>query len=279
MSKACQRTLLLSLVLSGMWGCVPEVESEFAMVRELTFIREDDQGVSNSFDLDGVVSDELDPEGCYQSDQIGVSGEAGVDNAFSNILPALELTEASALEPLIKAAIDEGRLLLMLEMDNLEQSAGDECVGLHFSRADGPAALGGDGLILPGQTYERQLNGPESSIDCGTLDGDVLTGTPFDIRLPLQVFDEQIDISMWDGIFEIEMASDGIYTGRFAGGIDVAELMANVYSFDGVGDEVIVLLESVLANNADLLPDESGVCQRLSVGFEFEAVSAYFFED
>ena len=84
---------------------------------------------------------------------------------------------------------------------------------------------------------------------------------------------------MWDGIFEIEMASDGIYTGRFAGGIDVAELMANVYSFDGVGDEVIVLLESVLENNADLLPDDSGVCQRLSVGFEFEAVSAYFFED
>jgi len=260
-------------------GCAPVTEPEFAMIRELTFIRENDDGASDAFDLDGVVSDEADPEGCYQADRVDSDGNPGIDNAFSNILPALELTEASALEPLIKAAIDEGRLLLMIEMSGLDDRSSDDCVDLHLSRASGPPALGGDGLILPGQTYERQLDSPESDMECGLLEAGVLTGTPLDMRLPLQVFDEQIDISMWDGIFEMELQADGAYSGRFAGGIDIAELMANVYSFDGVGDEVILLLESVLENNADLLPDDNGVCQRLSVGFEFGAVSAYFFED
>jgi hypothetical protein len=55
--------------------------------------------------------------------------------------------------------------------------------------------------------------------------------------------------------------------------------MANIYTFDGVGNEVIDLLDSILGINADLMPDEGGVCQRLSVAFEFEAVSAYFFAD
>jgi hypothetical protein len=278
-SSALLRRVSFLVTLMGLASCVPPSEPELLVIRDLTFIREDAEGISDGFDLDGVVSDENDPQGCFREDLVDSQGNPGIDNAFSNILPALELTEASAIEPLIKAAIDEGRLLLMLEIDGLDDRSEDDCVDLRLSRGTGPPAVGGDGLILPGQTYERDLDAPESFMECGLLSGGVLTAAPLNMRLPLEVFDEQVDVSLYDGIFEITLLPDGTYQGRFAGGIDIAALMANVYTFDGVGDEVFDLLDSVLGINADLLPNEDGICQRLSVGFNFEAVSAYFFLD
>jgi hypothetical protein len=270
---------LLLLAVVGSFGCAPGPQTEVVVVRDLTFVREDVEGVSDGFNLDGLVSDESDAGGCFRPDLVDSEGNTGIDNAFSNILPALELTEASAVEPLIKAAIDEGRLLLMITMDDVGGRTEDDCVDLLLSRASGPPALGGDGMILPGQTYDHDPGAPQSMVECGVLSDGLLTASPLNMRLPLQVFDEQVDVSLFDGIFEIEMSEEGLYHGRFGGGIDIAALMANIYTFDGVGDEVFDLLDSVLGINADLMPNENGVCQRLSVAFEFEAVSAYFFVD
>ena len=273
--------LTLSCLVGGLAaGCsAPLAESEVAVIRDLTFMRVDDDGVSNGFNLDGLVSDDSDEGGCFRPDLVDSDGNTGVDNAFSNILPALELTEASAVEPLIKAAIDEGRLLLMVSIEGLDDRSTDDCVDVELMRANGPPALGGDGMILPGQTYQADPDAPQSAMECGVLTDGVLTAFPLNMRLPLEVFDEQVDVSLFDGIFEIELVEDGLYRGRFGGGIDIAALMANIYTFDGVGDEVIDLLESILEIIAVLMPDEAGVCQRLSVAFDFEAVSAYFFAD
>ena len=270
---------LSCLVGSLSAGCGPAAEPEVAVIRDLTFMRVDEAGVSDGFDLDGLVSDSGDEGGCFRPDLVDSDGNTGIDNAFSNILPALELTEASAVEPLIKAAIDEGRLLLMISLEGLDDRHSDDCVDVELTRANGPPALGGDGMILPGQTYESDPDAPQSLMECGALTEGVLTTSPLNMRLPLEVFDEQVDVSLFDGIFEIELVEEGIYRGRFGGGIDIAALMANIYTFDGVGNEVIDLLDSILGINADLMPDEGGVCQRLSVAFEFEAVSAYFFAD
>ena len=281
MNPRCAPTVSLSLLLlavSSSLGCAPP-EAEVAVVRDLTFMRADTEGVSDGFNLDGLVSDESDPGGCFRPDLVDSEGNPGIDNAFSNILPALELTEASAVEPLIKAAIDEGRLLLMITMDDVAGRTEADCVGLTLSRAFGPPSLGGDGMILPGQTYDHDPDAPQSAMECGVLSDGLIAATQLNMRLPLEVFDEQVDVSLFDGIFEIELVEEGIYRGRFGGGIDIAALMANIYTFDGVGNEVIDLLDSILGINADLMPDEGGVCQRLSVAFEFEAVSAYFFAD
>ncbi len=167
----------------------------------------------------------------------------------------------------------------MISIEGLEDRRSDDCVDVELMRANGPPALGGDGMILPGQTYELDSDAPQSAMECGALTEGVLTASPLNMRLPLQVFDEQVDVSLFDGVFELELVEDGLYRGRFGGGIDIAALMANIYTFDGVGDEVFDLLDSILDINADLMPDEDGVCQRLSVAFEFEAVSAYFFVD
>ena len=36
---------------------------------------------------------------------------------------------------------------------------------------------------------------------------------------------------------------------------------------------------SLMGMTADLAPDEDGVCQQISINFEFEAVSAFFFSE
>ena len=80
-------------------------------------------------------------------------------------------------------------------------------------------------------------------------------------------------------MLEVHLLGDGRYRGLFGGGVDVEEIRTNVENLDGVGDEVPALINTVLDTRADLSPDSTGNCQRISVVFEFTAVSAYLFDD
>ena len=88
-------------------------ETITAVVNTLTYARQVD-GIANGFNLDGVISDTSDETGCFKPDLVGPDGTQGVDNAFSALIPALESTEAVALETLIQTSINSGELLLMM---------------------------------------------------------------------------------------------------------------------------------------------------------------------
>ena len=51
------------------------------------------------FDIDGRNSSSMDAEGCFHEDKVDPLGNEGIDNALSSIVPALEPTEAAAVEP------------------------------------------------------------------------------------------------------------------------------------------------------------------------------------
>ena len=100
----------------------------------------------------------------------------------------------------------------------------------------------------------------------------------FTMRLPLSIFDESLDLTLLDGRFEVHRRDDGSYQGLFAGGVTTAEIRANMATLDGVGDEIPILIETAMDSRADLNPDPNGFCSRISVGFTFDAVSAYLFD-
>jgi len=251
---------------------------ELAVLRELAFVREE-EGISDAFDLDGRSSGEDDPQGCYHADVLGLDGEQGIDNAFANVLPALEVAGGAALEPLIQASINDGRLLLMIGLDGIEDRQNDECVRLRLSRGTGQPAVGGDGLLLAGQTFDPEPERGESVVECATLSDGVLRGSPFSLRLELNIFDEYIDLTMLDSVLELHLLPEYGYVGRMGGGVSVQEVKDNVATLDGIGDEIPAMIESILDINADLAPDSFGNCTQMSVAFHFTAAPAFYFSD
>ena len=277
---------LLALGAVTLLGCPSEepepVESapDIAIISTLGFGREEPEGQSVGFDLDGRVSGSDDAEGCGIEDLVHVeTGVPGIDNSFAGLLPALEQAGAGPLEDLVQDSVYNGELLLLLEMDGLDKPSG-ECVDLRLSRALAPVRLGGDGEVLPGQTFERDLELPSAHVPCATFDGSALHGEDLEMRLTLNVFDEFIDLTLYDGVVEATVEEDGSLTGGvIAGGISVLELEATVGDLDGIGDQIPQLIGPLLDANADLDPTGFGSCQKLSVVLTFGAVGAYVFDD
>ena len=85
-------------------------------------------------------------------------------------------------------------------------------------------------------------------------------------------------LALIDGAFRVELEEDGSMHGYFGGGVLVDEILA-IAANDGVDDGLYDLMESLLGVAADLAPDENGECSQISVTLEFDAVSAYFFDD
>jgi len=227
-----------------------------------------DDGVSEGFDLDDGA------DGCGVDDFVSPDGTSGIDNAFGTLLPALALTEAAAIEPLINASIKAGNLLVTFELDDLDDPWEDACVTLDVGRGDGVPMLGTDGEVLWGQTLDRA--GPaDFSTDASVVDG--ITETDLQLTLPIEIFGLQLDFEMHDGAIRLEQQADGTVTGVLAGGIDVAYIL-QVAREENVDPDLAGILEVLLAGAADLAPDESGDCTQVSMALSFETIPVFFFD-
>lgn len=271
------KPILIVLLAAG--GCAPSAEAPepvTSLLRTVDFVREEADGISAGFDLDGRTSDDTDSSGCFIPDFTHPDGTQGIDNRFARILPAIENLGGAALEALVQAAVDSGELLLIAELRGLDDPWDDDCVDVSLLRGRGAPAIGSDGLLLPDQTFDRDLDAPAASVSCATLEGGVLRARPMTMRLPLAVFDEWIDLTLIDGTLEITTTDTG-WDVMIGGGVGVVEIQDNVASLDGIGDDIPVLIETVLGVHADLAPNAWGGCDRISVTLRAEAVPAYLF--
>jgi len=281
------RRLLLGLV-ALLAGCptgddddTAAATSELAVVTRFAFSSEEPEGHSTGgFDLDGIDSGDGSTDGCGIGDLVHAeTGATGIDNTIGwKLLPALEQIGGQAVGELIQNAILDGELLLMLEMTGLDDPTNDDCVGFKLSRGIGPPMIGGDGEILPDQTYARDPDQPVSEVECAVLTDGVLRATDFSIRLPLSIFDEFVDVTLLNAVLELHMLEDGAVAGEIGGGVDVEALKALVDSLDGIGDQIPALIGPLLDINADLAPTALGTCTQLSVAVDYQGVGAWFYE-
>lgn len=259
---------------------VPEiVEPSVVLASTLTFGQAVD-GVSEGFDLDGATTGIGDSSGCGVPDYVGIDGEAGVDNTFANLLPVIELLGGRALYGLIQEAVDNGELLIMIEAEGWEDATPGQCIPVNVLRGLGEPVIGGHGSILEGQTFDRNADFPSSEVPCGTVreDGALLIDG-FAFRMPLRVLDETVDLTLNNAMGIVRPTEDGFFAGSLSGGIDAAELAANVTGFDAIPEALIEGIVGALDSRADLAPDASGTCTQLSVVVTFGGVSAYLFDD
>ncbi len=234
-------------------------------------------GVSLGFDLDGAVTDSGDALGCRQDDRVAPDGTPGIDNQVAELLPLLDLVAEGTLDAFLQNAIDEGRLLLIPEL----QSRGGQ-LELRLLRGAGAPLLGSDGLLLDHQTFdlhpEKPLLGtaPTGSV-AGTLEpGERLEAGPFDFDLLLVVFDILYELRLDAARLRIDVDEEGVGHGVLAGAVSLEQLrrVAEVAGDRG-GIDLIGLFGSTLDDLADLERDPRGRCQAMSIVTSFETVPAF----
>lgn len=258
-------------------ACDSPGETRVGVMSVLVWGRATD-GVSRGFDLDGIVSSANDPRGCRIEDYVSPEGVSGIDNGFARVVPALDLTEAVAVEGLIAQSISGGELLISMELTGVDDPMNDDCVGLTIARATGDVLLGTDGLLESGQTFDRDLDLPTTSFEnLKIVDGRILA-TPLNWNLPLTIFNVSLNFPLANGTLQIDLDPEGGMSGVFGGGIPVTYI-TEVASSENVDADLVSLVASLLDATADLDPDDAGVCQTISVNLEYEAIDAYFFED
>lgn len=257
--------------------CAAPSPVEIGVISAMQFAPAED-GVSRGFDLDGATTELGDDAGCGIPDMVGPEGEPGIDNALARLMPALQGTEAEAVELIVQEAIDTGALLLLFEAQDLDSTQDDGCVDLSLVRGAGEAVVGTWGRIEPGQTFDRDPDAEVSTAPGATVVGGLLRAGPLDLRLELSYLDAELDFRVHDIQLGLRWEEDGTSTGVFGGGVEIAYLMEVVTS-NGVDPELAETLEPLLRSAADLAPDEDGECTQISVTFDFEAVPAFFFDD
>jgi hypothetical protein len=274
---------MLSLLLLA---CQPPVEDSGAdtstcddsaapvvgVMTAMRFVRAE-EGISAGYDLDGDVTDDGDSRGCGIGDYTDPEGNEGIDNAFARLIPAMEATEAVAVEGLIQDAIDSGELLLMFELRDLDDRQSDGCVGLTLQEGAGEPLLGTDGAILPDQTFSRDTESFTASVEGVAMSEGRMDAGPLDLSLPATVLGVDIVFNIHSAWVRIEPQEDGSFTGFIGGGTPI-DYIIQIAQKENVDETLASLLESLLTISADL-GDE---CDQISLTIEFEAAPAYFID-
>ncbi|NCG20504.1 MAG: hypothetical protein GWP91_15965 [Rhodobacterales bacterium] len=256
-------------------GVCGTTEARSFVINELFFGRIDEPGVGPGFDLDGLVSEAGDGDGCNKPDLTTASGTPGVDSAFAGLVPILEATEAAAVEGLIHDAIRLGDLLLLFEISGLDSEESDECVQVDVVRASGDPLLGTDGNLLDYQTFARHAEIPPGVVATAYVEDGVLWGSDLDMAFELQVLDEYLDFHLERGQIRLEFAEDGSAFGEFAGVVSVAQILAE-FDLDDIG--VADLIATAVPVAADIYNPDTNTCDWISITFRFEAVPSFIME-
>lgn len=250
-------------------------KSHPAIVTKLAFTRVNPPGVAPGFDLDGKVSNGTDDESCTRPDFVDEEGRPGVDNQLAALIPDIEAVVGNAVDGLVQGAINDGQLLIMLEMTGVDDMKSDPCTGLAFQLALGKPFLGTDGVLEPFQTFALNEASPRNVTAQGKIEKGVMTAGPFDVALPLKLFDVSFTLNIQKARFRFKIDDQGGLDGYLSGGIIIEELLAGVSQGAGV-DKILPVIKLALNGAADLAKDPvDGKCKQLSATIAFKAAPAF----
>ena len=256
---------LLSLV-----ACASPASSEVWLIDSIQLEGQPKPGRGIGFDLDGVSSPEGDPASCGHGDLLGLDMTEGVDNQFSELLPAMELVAGEAVHALLQEAIDSGVLLVTLEVDPANGS-------LVLRRAEGPALNGADGRLVSGQTLAIDPDLPDSEATA-RMQGRWVHAEGVTMELPLSALGYELPLTLYGGALSFQRDEDSA-AGILGGLVSVEDMQPTLDFINSNGDpQIAEPIRLALDANADVDMDEDGSCDHLSMAARFTAVPAWLYE-
>jgi hypothetical protein len=273
---------------TGAGGCVqepvamctsaPGQHDAVILFRGITFTREA-MGTSDGFDLDGRTSDRTDLAACRKIDFVAPDGRVGIDNQISQLLPLIEeQTGGLRLDDVLQTAIDNGQLLIALELIGVDDPMNDPCVTVRLRPVTGTPLLGTDGRVLPGQTFDLDPAGEVTTVEGAELVDGVLRVGPAPVALPVQVLDARFTLHVEDAQMRLDRTDDGGWQGVLGGGISVDEMIQVAQGLT-IPDDLMNAVMLVLRTYADLGRDTEGDCQAISATLAVDGVAAFLYAD
>jgi hypothetical protein len=237
----------------------------------------DQSTMVDGFNLDGVVSD--GPAiACGEADYMSPDGTPGIDSKVSRLLPLFAIVGIGAAEGLLQSTIEEGGILLMLQVGGIDDPVNDDDVEVTIRAGFGKPLLATDGRLLPGQTFHLRPDSLDSVAESGRIEDGVVTAGPVDTTLRLRVLGQDYELPVHGAWLRGRLTEDGgLDSGVLGAAVAIADLqtIGAIAANDDAG--VLKSINSLFAGAGDLAPDEDGVCQQISATLAYSAVSAYLF--
>jgi hypothetical protein len=246
------------------------------IVTKLGFTRTKDADHAPGFDLDGRVSDDNDSASCGKKDFIDEEGRTGIDNQLAPLVPEVEKLVGDAVDGLIQGAINDGSLVILMEMENVDDPLNDDCV--NFTVQNGEIRrpnLGTDGTVEAYQTFTPDAMAARSHASNAKIENGVFTAGPFPVSLPLAFFDVAFTLHVQNARFRFTIDEDGLMHGYMGGGVLPQEILDGVGQGNGTGDFLPQIKVAIDANTDLAFNDETGKCDQLSATLEFSGVPAF----
>lgn len=233
----------------------------------------EEDGTVRGLDIDGH-SDDV----CGKADKISPDGTPGIDNQLAVLGPALEAFGAGSVRAIVQDAVNQGLLLVGVEVGDVNDWEHDDFATLHVFLVEGDVDVGTNGVLEPNRTYWPR-DYPAGNVAAGEIVDGVLFVEDLNFILPIQILGIDVDFVVDGARAELRLDElEHSLQGDVAGGVPLEvldELADDVVEASGGDEGLGNLVRSAFNGNADLAPDEDGVCQRLSAAMEFVGVRAF----
>jgi len=240
------------------------------VVRGFSFLAEDDGAVAG-FNLDGEDTSKADSP-CGHGDIPGLDGSPGVDNQFGRMWGSIQGLVGEPVQELLQGSINEGRFLMMMEFEGLDDFTTDDSFTFRLLQANGQPVIGTQDLIAPDQTFYLDPEVPASIAEDVQLRDGVFEAGPIDFVLPIDILEERFPIYVVDGRVRGTLDEAGRLTGWIGGHIDVDATMA--YLLNSNASAEAQLVDPIFRANQDVV-GPNGECSYISTAFGFEGTHAF----
>ena len=228
------------------------------------------------FDLDGRVSGAEDSETCGHADLVDPEGREGIDNQLAQLWTTLAPLVGAQVEALMQNAINEGRLLVMMELVGVDDPLNDPEVTLNLFTGVLRPSVGNQGLISPDQTFAFDYASPSSTVEGVSLvEGELVAG-PVELKVPLSILDLNVIVKIERGRVRLRLSESGEMSGYISGALSVPDLIGELLNTGA--ERETRLVQPLFERNADLDPVE-GKCTRISMALSFEGARAFVVRD
>ena len=270
---------IVGLALSQMLACTGlcesgTCESYVTVTQDLGFVIQEPEGISKGFDLDERVSPMHDISSCGHGDLESPNGVGGIDNQFSILFGAVKELALDAIGGLIQGAIKDGTLLIMFKLDGVDDPMDDDCVDVTVFAGEGLPAIGTDGYITPGQTFDVRSGTKIGFVECVPMKDRKVFAGPFDVVLPMQILDVKVDMDLTYAHVEITLNEDGTMSSTLGAAVAIQEL---IFGAEEADQDYSPLIVTLIYNLADMHQDEFGDCNAISTALTFESIPGYLF--
>ena len=209
---------------------------------------------------------------CGHGDFVDPEGASGVDNQMAMAWGLVADLVGEAIEALLQDGINEGRMLVMMELGGVDDLVNDDDVSITIYRSTDVPIVNVAGYLVPDQTYRTDPTFPLVHFEGASIvDGHVKAG-PIDLAFPIQAFNADFLVHLEGGYVEFDIDEQGRFKGHLGGAMDVHHVMQNMLQTNA--SQEAELIYPIVEDLADLNRGPDG-CTHLSSGLRFEGVTGF----